>query len=48
VRPLDHSVRTRFGYHVLWPDGGEPAEAAAAFRDWALEECRQQVLHRAD
>ena len=45
VRPLDRSVRTRFGYYILWPDGGEAADAAAAFRDWALEESRAQPLH---
>ena len=36
VTPLKTSVRTRFGYHVLWPRDRPRSPAALAFLDWVL------------
>ena len=35
VAPLRASVKTRFGYHVLWPRDREPSPAVRAFVHWA-------------
>jgi DNA-binding transcriptional LysR family regulator len=38
LRPLTHSVRTDFGYHLVWPAARPLSPAAASFRDWALSQ----------
>lgn len=37
VRPVDGSVKTRYGYYVAWPYNQSLSPAAEAFRDWLLE-----------
>ncbi len=48
VCPLERSVHTRFGYHILWPEARPLSAEAGALRDWALGESTNQPLHRHD
>lgn len=42
VKPLNNSVRTRFGYHLVWPSQQSLAPAGVIFREWAIEQLKQQ------
>lgn len=35
VAPLRESLKTRFGYHLVWPRQHPPSRAALTFLDWA-------------
>ena len=38
IQATDHSVKTRFGYYMVWPESREISVNARLFRDW----CREQ------
>lgn len=38
IKPLDFSLRTQFGYHLVWPADKTMTRATDKFRRWALEQ----------
>ena len=38
IRATEHSVKTRFGYYMVWPESREISANARLFREW----CREQ------
>lgn len=42
IKPLPHSVRTRFGYYLVWPSHKSLVSAGVLFRQWAIDQLIQQ------
>lgn len=40
VRPIDSSLTTNGGYHVIWPESTEPTPELTCFIDWLRTEAR--------
>lgn len=40
VKPLETSVKTSFGYHLVWPMNANESPNAAIFRDWSKTHVR--------
>ena len=44
VKPIDESLRTAFGYYLVWSDQHELSAMAVAFREWARDELKKQCV----
>jgi LysR family glycine cleavage system transcriptional activator len=44
VRPVPHTVPSRFGYHVVYPLNREPSQRLLVFRDWLLSQAAASCI----